>query len=301
MNSRRAKAVILVAVAAIILSGACSTGTIKTLSDLNAIRYHLKQEYQDEVSVNLNNSRLLSVVFINSPLNKTDGTDRLMRAQDAALFVSRNYEGIKTIERIWISFVSHETYFLVFSKTEVVELFAFDKDGKRIGPGSENEEDLRAPVVRFNQARNESDVSVTRIQLAGTPNNGVALVPHFTVSGDARERATAMPAFVILDFASYSSQPRFTSNPQLEIYCDGKLAVKGPAQLMAADAGGAAETVAQFVTVRISFKSFLRMSTARTVKIDLESEHFELGSNDIAALAAMAAHAGPPATSNDSE
>lgn len=93
-----------------------------------------------------------------------------------------------------------------------------------------------------------------------------------------------------------------TSNPQLEIYCDGKLAVKGPAQLMPQEAAGAEETVAQFVTVRISFKSFLRLSSARNVRINLGSNHFELMTGDIAALTGMAAHAGASAaTSNNGD
>jgi hypothetical protein len=301
MKSRFGRVAIILALSCAALSVGCATGAIKTLSDLNAISYHLKQKYHDEVAVNLNNSRFLTVVFINSPLNKMAGSERLSRAQDAAVFVSRNYEGIKSVEQIWISFVATETYFVVFHKTEGLGSFGFDKDGKGIGPGSENEEDNRAPVVRFNQARNESDVSVTRVQLEGTPNNGVALVPHFTVTGDARVRSTAAPEMVTLDFASYSPQPRFTYNPQLEIYCDDKLIVKGPAQLMPAEASGAEETIAQFVTVRVSFKSFQRMAQARKVRINLGPKHFELGAGDIEALAGMAAHAGASATSNNGD
>jgi hypothetical protein len=298
MNLRFERAAIILALFCAWLSAACATGAIKTLSDLNAISYHLKQKYHDEASVNLTNSRFLNVIFINSPLNKMAGSERLSRAQDAAVFVSRNYEGIKSVEQIWISFVATETYFVVFHKTEGLASFAFDKDGRRIGPGSENEEDNRAPVVRFSEARNESDVSVTRVQLEGTPNNGVALVPHFAVTGDARVRATAVPEYVTLDFASYSPQPRFTNNPQLEIYCDDQLMVKGPAQLMPAGASGAEETIAQFVTVHVSFKSFLRMSQARKVKINLGLKGFELAAGDIEALAAMAAHAGASAPGN---
>lgn len=296
MNSQFERAAIILALFCLSLSMACS-GAIKTLSDLNAIHYHLQQKYHDEVSVNLNNSRFLSVVFINSPLNKVAGSERLSRAQDAAVFVSRNYEGIKSVEQIWISFVATKTYFIVFHKTEGLGSFGFHKDGRRIGSGPDGEEDYRAPVVKFNEPRNESDVSITRIQLEGTPNDGVALVPHFIVSGDARVRATAVPAYVTLDFASYSSQPRFTNNPQLEIYCDDELIAKGPAQLMPADANGTEETIAQFVTVRISFKSFLRMAAARKVRINVGSKRFEMVAGDIEALADMAAHAGAANTS----
>lgn len=69
MNLRFEKAAIMLLLFTTWLAAACSTGAIKTLSDLNVIRHHLNQKYHDEVSVSLNNSRFLIVVFINSPLN----------------------------------------------------------------------------------------------------------------------------------------------------------------------------------------------------------------------------------------
>jgi hypothetical protein len=70
---------------------------------------------------------------------------------------------------------------------------------------------------------------------------------------------------------------------------------------MPAEASGAEETIAQFVTVRVSFKSFQRMAQARKVRINLGPKHFELGAGDIEALAGMAAHAGASATSNNGD
>lgn len=207
---RSNKPAIIVAVLCAMLGSACSTGVIKTLSDLNAIRQHLIQKYHDEVSVNLTNSRFLSVVFVNSPLNKLDDATRAQRAHEAALFVSRNYEGIKSIQAIWVSFAGTETHLIFFHRTDVLGAFGFDKDGRRIGPGSGTEEDLRAPVAKFNDSRNETDISVTRIQLEGNMDEGVALVPHFTVTGDTRRGPAPAPEFVVLDFASYSRQPVFT-------------------------------------------------------------------------------------------
>ncbi len=67
---------------------------------------------------------------------------------------------------------------------------------------------------------------------------------------------------------------------------------------MPQEAAGAEKTVAQFVTVRLSFKSFLRMSSARNVRINLGPNHFELMTGDLAALAGMAAHAGAAAATS---
>ena len=168
--------------------------------------------------------------------------------------------------------------------------FAFDRNGRRLGPGSETTEDSRAPVAKYNQAQNQTDISITRIQLQGNMNEGVALVPHFTVTGDARQSTVPAPEFVVLDFASYSRQPVFTKNPELAIACDERPTVKGLAQLLPSSASGSEDTIAQFLSVRISFKSFLRMSAARSVKINLGAKRFELGPDDIDALARMAAH-----------
>lgn len=290
---RSSKPAIIVAVLCAMLGSACSTGVIKTLSDLNAIRQHLIQKYHDEVGVNLTNSQFLNVAFVNSPLNKLDDAARAQRAHEAALFVSRNYEGIKSIQAIWVSFVATETHLIFFHRTDVLGAFGFDKDGRRIGRGSETEEDLRAPVARFNDSRNETDISVTRIQLQGNMDEGVALVPHFTVTGDTRRGLAPPPEFVILDFASYSRQPVFTKNPELEIACDERPTVKGLAQLLPSSASGSDETIAQFLSVRVSFKSFLKMSSAQHVTIRLGSKRFVLKPDDINALAGMTARVAP--------
>jgi len=271
-----------------LFGAACSTGLVKTLSNLNAIRQHLIQKYHDEVGVNLTNTRL-SVVFVNSPLNKMDNETRLQRAQEAALFVSRNYEDIKSIEQIWISFVANETHFIFFHRTEGLGAFGFDKDGVLLA-GSGGKNDRLAPIVKFNEARNETDVSVTRIQLQGNMNEGVALVPHFTVTGNARQGTAPAPEYVIFDFASYARQPVFAKNPELEITCDDRPTVKGLVQLLPAKASDSEDTIAQFLTVRISFKSFLKMSAAQKVSITLGSKQLELKPEDIDALARMAAN-----------
>jgi hypothetical protein len=154
--------------------------------------------------------------------------------------------------------------------------------------------DPRAPVAKFSDSRNETDVSVTRIQLQGNMDEGVALVPHFTVTGDTRRGPVPAPEFVILDFASYSRQQVFTGNAELEIACDERPTVKGFAQLLPSSASGSDETIAQFLTVRVSFKSFLKMSSAQHVTIRLGSKRFQLKPDDINALAGMAARVVPP-------
>jgi hypothetical protein len=78
-TSRFRKATIIVATLCALLGSACSSGLVKTLSDLKAIREHLIQKYHDDVGVNLTNNRL-SVVFVNSPLNVRAQPGRHYRA-----------------------------------------------------------------------------------------------------------------------------------------------------------------------------------------------------------------------------
>src|SRR5215813_6366657 len=277
------------------LCAACSPGVIKALSDLNAIRNHMNQKYHDEVAVNLNNSKFLVVQFINSPLNKLGRAERYERAQDAAQFVVRNYEGIKSIERIWIGFVATETHFIFFHKTSGLDFFSFDKNGRSSDEGAEADD--RKPVIKFNPARNETDISLTRVQLTGDMNDGIAMVPHYTVTGDSRQNGAAAPAYVYFDFASYSQKPRFLKSPDLEIYFDGRLVLQGHTQLLPSSASGSDETVAQFFKVRMPSKVFQWMAASRQVRIVLGASAYELTPDDIKALAAMSAQvsSSPPA------
>jgi len=297
--SRATRTAIVIGLTCQLFVVACSSGLIKSLSGLNALRQHLIKKYNDEVSVNLQNSRFLSIVFVNSPLNNLEAHKRADRARDAARFVALDYEGIKSIEQMWISFVASETHFIVFHETRGIDSYGFDKNGSPLGDESKKENDARAPVIKFSAARNETDISLTRVQLEGDIDHGIALVPHFTVSGDVRQGTTTAPETVTLDFASYATPPLFTENAPLEIYCDGRLAIKGFAQLMPASAGGTEESIAQFLSVRITFASFQRMAASRNVKISLGSKRFELLPDDIKALARMTAYIRGPESSGE--
>lgn len=285
-----------------LLTASCSN-FVKSMSGMNALRGHLIQKYGDQVNLNLRNSHYLNVVFINSQLNHEDRVKRLERAQDAARFVALNYDDIKSIEQVWISFVATETRYLVIHYTRGLDSYGFDRNGASLDgqtirndaavfDESRYESDARAPVARYSEATNKTDISITRIQLEGDMKRGVALVPHFTVSGDARilGAATTAPDFVVFDFASYFDKPAFTASPALEIYCDGKLALKGFAQLMPTTASGMEESVGQFLSVQVSFKLLQRMASSRRVRIILGQKQFELLPDDIHALARMAAY-----------
>jgi hypothetical protein len=292
MSSQCQKAAISLALVSALLTASCSSGLVKSYADQNALRQRLIEKYHDDVAVNLQNSRLLRIVFTNSPLNQQDSGKRAQRARETARFVTLNYQGIKDIDSIWIYFVRSEARLIVFHRYWTVDAFGFDKNGSAVKYESRTEEDPRAPVARFNSSRNETDVSITRIQLDGDINHGIALVPYFTVSGDARQSGNPIiaPESVVLDFASYADKPVFSDNAKLEIYCDDRLALSGTAGLISGKPSDKNEGEGQFLSTQISFKLFKRMAESRNVKIVLGPKGFELLPEDIRALAAMSAY-----------
>ena len=102
MLSHSKRITVVAAVTCGLLVAACAP--LKSLTALNALRAQLIRKYHDEVTVNLQNSRYLSIIFVNSPLNKQDQVRRVERAQDTARFIALNFEAIKTIDEVWISF-----------------------------------------------------------------------------------------------------------------------------------------------------------------------------------------------------
>ena len=301
MSSHCKKAVVRLALVSALITSACSNGLIKSLAGLNALRQRLIEKYHEDVGVNLQNSRFLSIVFTNSPLNQQDSAKRAQRASETAKFVSLNYQGIKEIDQVWVYFVASETRYIVVHYSSTIDAFSFDKNGAAMTFARNTEvvpsaEDLRTPVARFNSSRNETDVSITRIQLDGDMNRGIALVPHFTVPGDARKSDTPTPApeSVVFDFASYADKPVFSDNAKLEIYCDDRLALNGVARLISGKPTEKDQAVGQFLSVQISFKLFKRMAESRNVRIVLGPKRFELLPDDITALGAMSAYVHRP-------
>jgi len=276
-----------------LLAFACSGGFVKSLGDMARLRKQLLDKYHDpDVGVSLQNSRYLSIVFVNSPLNQQDNTKRAKRAQETVKFVMANFPTIDKIQNIWIMFVASESRWIFYHHSRSIDAFVFDKNGEEINnPGRSESEDARAPVVKFNAARNETDVSITRIQLEGDLNHGIALVPHFTVRGNARNPngKTAAPALVGFDFASYADRKIFSVHTKLEIRCDDQLTFAGDAHLLSPEDSGSDGSTAQFLTAQIPFAQFAQMGNAREVKINLGRKQFTLTPEDIDALRRMAA------------
>jgi len=288
----------------VLVSSGCGTKLAKSFASMNALRDGLIRKYHDEVVLKVQNSNYLLITFVNSPLNHDSSAKRGQRAQETARFAISNYQDMPSIRGIWISFVESETRFIVFTYSRGIESYGFDRNGTalikrpvdsfRTSETIGSSDDPRAPVVRFSESTNQTDISITRIQLEGDMVHGIALVPHFVVSGDARQRAAPVtpPENVQLDFASYADQPVFSGDANLEIFCDDRPAAKGVAQLLPSAAGGTEKEIAQFLGTRMSFGIFRRMASAKKVTIVLGTKRYELSEADINALSEMAGYVG---------
>jgi hypothetical protein len=299
MPSRMRKTLLTSVLCSSLLASACSNGLIKSLGDLARLRQQLIDKYHEQdIRVNLQNSRYLTIIFVNSPLNQQAAAVRAKRAQEAAKFVVSNYPAIGKIGNIWISFVASETRLIIFHYSNTIEAFAFDNTGAEMDLGRSEKADDRTPVARFNPARNETDVSITRLQLEGDLNHGIAMVPHFTVAGNVHDSNSKLgvPSLVVVDFASYADRKIFSENAKLEIRCDGVPAFSGNALLLTPQDSGSEGSTAQFLEAQIPIQQFAKMGSSREVKIKLGSKAFELSPADINALRAMNDYAPLPHT-----
>jgi hypothetical protein len=261
------------------------------------LRQELIDKYHEpDIRVNLQNSRYLRIVFINSPLNQQARAIRARRAQETAKLVVSHYPAIREIRDIWVSFVAYETRLIILHYSHSIDAFAFDSTGAEMSTGPNEKVDDRTPVARFNPARNETDVSITRLQLEGDLNHGIAMVPHFTVAGNVHDSNSkpGVPSPVVVDFASYADRKIFPENAKLEIRCDGVPAFSGSALLLTAQDSGSKGGTAQFLEAQIPIQQFAKMGSSREVKIKLGSKAFALSPEDINALRAMSDYAPLP-------
>jgi hypothetical protein len=293
MTGRALKAFLLLG--SLLLLTCCSQGLFKSLTEINQLQQQLVNQFHEKrINVNLYNSDSLTVTFINSPLNQGDRTERMKRAQETALFVTRNYPPARQLQSIAVSFAVQEKRYLIVNYFASIDWFPFDRNGALIPDVEPGEpEDLRRAVVRYSKQRNESEVELTRVQLDGDVDLGLglALVPHFTVPGDAQaaNHTPHLPKWVGLEFASYCKEKRYSSDSPLKIKADGKVIYTGTARLMSSSMNNG--SASEFLSQRISYQQFREMARAGEVTIILGAKEYPLTSDQLAGLRDMAKYA----------
>jgi hypothetical protein len=137
---RSNRSVLLLLVAALSLSG-CAQGLWQAIADLAPLRDQLIQTYhEDDVNIVIQNGNALGISFINSAFNDLPSKDaKEAKAREIAQFVKAHYARIDRIDTVWVSFVIHKNYFMVFNYTNSLDTFFFEK----------NELDLSSSIPRL--------------------------------------------------------------------------------------------------------------------------------------------------------
>jgi len=252
----------------------------KALTDIGHVRAEIIKRFgENDVNLNVNTFQgqtSISVHFINSPLNAKSAEERTKRAQETAELVKQYYPSIKTVSAIWVAFARVTSRFVVFHWTEVLDVHGYDNEARPLSDrgNAPVSIDPSKPTVRYSANLNSTDISSTGIQLEGSPENGVAMVPHFSVAGDVNRVTPRPPNVVSIDFASYSAQPRFPNTTKIVFITDNKISYQtegtfSPSQL-------ADGTFSEFLTLKIPAAAFVKITDGTTVKVKLETHEYRL-------------------------
>ena len=303
MSSVFRKTAFIFAIGAAALTGlsaiGCSSGIVTTWTNEAKLRQQLIDKYHDpDVSIETSGA-YLTITFVNSPLNQKDRMLRWQRARETAAFAVAHYPRIG-INNYWVGFIEYERRLILFYFSKHLDGYIFDRDGNPANttnntynpPDSEppKPEEQGIASAKYNDRRNETDVSVSYIQLEGDLNNGIAMTPHFTVQGNVNDRSQNVrpPAMVSAEFASYANKPLFTGNAKLEIDGDQGPIYAGVAQLMQPEASGTVDSsTAQFLTAQIPYTKFVQVVNSGQVVIRLNNRRFGLSQDQIASLESM--------------
>lgn len=279
--------------AAALLATGCLKEAIKeataNLSELATVRSALVKRFGDEVNVYVNHNggrSVLTVTFINSPLNDKTRDERLKRALEAARVVTMNYSRGKNLDVIWIGFARVKTQFIVFHQSQMFDFFPFEPNGAPIDPAKRTT-DYHASggpldtTVGYMSNTDESDISISGIQLEGEPGGlGITVLPHFKVQGNAEEQLARPPKDVAFDFASYSEKPRFlTDKTPISFIGGGRVIFQTQAKFNGNDA--------QFCYVSVPYPAFKKMVEGSDLTIKLGDKEYPLTPRQFAAIQKM--------------
>lgn len=270
----------------------CGTQLVKSLGELARLQAEIVKEYGEEgVNVRVNNSTTLVVTFINSPLNVKSREARSKRAQQTATFVKMHYPSIQKIEEVWVSFIRQETRYVLVHYTEGLDYFGFDKNARPLrvfeedSSASASENSFR-PVALYSPKLKRTDISIARLQLQGDLDEGLALAPHFTLSGDATGvKLSPGPRFVSFDFASYAPTSMFPGETQIAFLTDEKVLFETKGVFSKSKLADG--TAVEFLYLQLPYQTFRQMTAHKNFTIRLGSIDYKLTNEQVAGLREM--------------
>ena len=255
----------------------------KTLGDLVIVRAELMDKFgEQDVNIRVNNFQnrtTISVIYVNSSLNEKTTEERAKRAQETAEFVRQHYPSIKNISEIWVGFMRVTTRLVVFHWSEMIEVRGFDNEARALREPGVAPLDPNLPVVRYLPSQNKTEISSNGIQLEGTPEKGVTVVPHFAVTGDVNKTRPTPPNEVSLDFAAFSDKPKFPNMTKIVFLVDSKVVYVTQGQFSTSKIGG--DMYSEFLYLKVPTAAFLNMTSGNTLKIRLNEHEYTLTESQI--------------------
>lgn len=288
MSSRRTFLALILASS--VLAAACTQATVKQLGELQGLYLGLEKKFGDAVHVNATDRAgvILTITFLNSPLNDKDQTARGRRAQETAEFVKTQYSGIQNVREVWILFIRQQTRFVVFHSRHAIDSYVFDKDAQAFVPENYGPRRGHGPplpdkdlTVGYASSSGATDVSsATTLQLDGEPGGyGMTVLPNFKLPGDARSTAAPAPAEVSFYFASYSKKPRFGGEVPIEFIADGAPVMQAKATFTGNDA--------QHCNLKVPYSVFRKVAAAKEVSIKMGARGYPLTPKQLQILQKM--------------
>jgi hypothetical protein len=263
-----------------LLACGCSTAKDlgKTLGDLTKVRAELINKFgEQDVNLRVNtfqNRTSISVMYVNSPLNQKTTEERGQRAQETADIVKQLYPSIKNVSEIWVGFSRVTTRLVIFHYSEMLEVYGFDNEARALRDPRMAPADPSQPLVHYSPSQNKTDISSSGIQLEGTTDNGVLVVPHFSVAGDANKITPKPPVEVALDFASFSEKPKFPNLTRLVFLSDNKIVYRTEGQFSTSKIAG--DRYCEFLYLKVPTAAFLKISSGSVATIKLNEHEYTL-------------------------
>lgn len=287
---------VLLATLAFVAFAGCGK-QLTALSELGKLQRQIISKYrEDGAHVNLNNDRYLTVTFINSPLNSKSSEERATRAQETAAFVKQHYPSIGKLDELWVVFMRQETRYVVVTYSDTVEYFGFDRSAHPLSKREEVQpirrtESAAHPTAVYSPGRQETDISISRLQLEGDSSSGLSVSPHFAVAGDVSRvrRSSSAPESVGLDFASYSSIQMFSARAsRITFLADGKVVYETTETFTSSRSaeGG----YSQFLMLQVPYPAFQKMTTGKKLIVRIGDREYNVADEQLAALHEMTAY-----------
>lgn len=269
-----------------LLTAGCLKDAVKTLGGLSELQGKLTNKFGDEISLHLNqgsNRGVLSVAFINSPLNDRTKQERASRAEETAQIINAHYKDSTLVTVIVVLFLHRETHFAIFHETRGIDSYGFERDGQQLirsGPGWPAPQPDRNITVGYSWSEGSTDISANVFQIDGEPGGyGITVMPHFRLPGDARRVRAPAPAEVSFLVSSYSKKPRFSKAVPFVFIADGTPVMQGKAELTGNDA--------QYCGLNVPYEVFRKLVNSKEVAIKLGAKEYPLTPEQIELLRKM--------------